>query len=246
MLKTKTFDKIAAICTSVLFVLFICTNINLAKNLPVNSNIDPGQNSNVPELAQKVADAYGVNNFSKVKSISYTFNVEHDGKHFQRSWIWEPKTGEVTFMGKNNKGKEIKVTYNRNKSMDEATKKIDAGFINDEYWLLFPYHLVWDGHVDIKDEGMKKYPIGKGEGDCLVVRYIGKVGYTPDDVFKLYVDKSNHIHQWVYEHHGNSKSPSPATWQGNKNFKGLIISTIHYGPGKKFKLWFSNVKVELE
>ena len=130
--------------------------------------------------------------------------------------------------------------------MDAATKKIDAAFINDNYWLLFPFHLVWDNNVKFTDEGMKKYPIGKGVGRALMVKYSDKVGYTPGDAFELFLDKDYKIHQWIYLHGGSSKNPRPATWVGNKNFNGLIISTLHNGPDKKFKLWFSGVKVEYE
>lgn len=130
--------------------------------------------------------------------------------------------------------------------MDAATKKIDAAFINDNYWLLFPFHLVWDTHVKFTDEGMKKYPIGMGKGKALLVHYSDKVGYTPGDAFELFLGKNDKIRQWIYFQHGNMKNPRPATWEGDENFQGFTVSTMHYGPGKKFKLWFTGVKVEYD
>ncbi len=195
-------------------------------------------------LSERVANAYGINNFPKVKIISYTFNVKFNGKEFHRSWSWNPATDEVTYMGKDDSGKNIKKTYNRNEKMDAATKKIDAAFINDNYWLLFPYHLVWDEHVDLKDVGMKELPIGKGEGNCLIVKYVGDYGYTPGDEFRLFLNKDNKIKQWLYLHSGNKNESRPATWEGNKNFGGIIISTLHKGPDNKFRLWFSDIKVQ--
>ena len=120
--------------------------------------------------------------------------------------------------------------------MDEKTKKIDAAFINDNYWLLFPFHLVWDKNVEFKDDGIKNYPISKGKGRCLIVTYSKQVGYTPGDAFELYLDKDNRIHEWIYRKAGSMKNPFPATWEGNKNFKGVIISTEHYGPGKQIQI----------
>jgi hypothetical protein len=176
--------------------------------------------------------------------MDYTFNVEFGGKKISRKWEWNPKTKEITYWGKDKNGKEVTLTYNRNDKMDEKTKKIDAAFINDNYWLLFPFHLVWDTNVKFTDEGMKKYPIGNGEGRCLAVQYSNKVGYTPGDQFDLYLNKNNMIHEWIYLHGGSKKNPRPATWEGNKTYGGFTISTMHKGPGKTFKLWFSDVKVD--
>jgi len=194
----------------------------------------------------KIAKAYGIDAFSKVKKIEYTFNVEFNGKKFNRKWEWFSKTKDITYWGKDSTGKDITLSYNQNKSMDSQTKKIDAQFINDNYWMLFPFHLAWDNNVTFKDEGMKKYPINKGEGRTLMVKYSNKVGYTPGDAFELYLDKSNKIKEWIYFNGGNTKHPGPATWEGNKDFNGITISTMHYGPGKKFKLFFSDINVEYE
>ncbi len=195
-------------------------------------------------LSERVAHVYGINEFPKVKSMTYTFNVKFNGKEFHRTWKWNPKTEKITYWGKDSTGKEIKFSYSRKEKMDEKTKKIDAAFINDNYWLLFPFHLVWDDHVDIKDVGMKDFPIGKGKGNCVMVKYQGDYGYTPGDEFELFLNKDYTIHQWIYMHGGSSKNPRPATWEGDKKFGKIMISTAHYGPNKKFKLWFSNVKVE--
>ncbi len=195
-------------------------------------------------LTKKIAEAYGIGAFNKVDSMHYTFNVDFSGKIMSRSWEWHPKTKEVTYWGKNSKGKEVKVTYNEH-NMNSKIKKIDAKFINDNYWLLFPFHLVWDTNVKFQDLGMKKYPIGGGMGRALMVEYADNVGYTPGDHFELFLGKNNMIKQWIYFHHGSTKHPFAAVWEGNKNFDGFTISTMHYGAHKKFKLWFSNIKVSL-
>ncbi len=195
-------------------------------------------------LTKEIANAYGIDAFGKVDSIHYTFNVDFNGKIMSRSWEWHPKTKEVTYWGKNKNGKEVKVSYNEH-NMDGKVKKIDAKFINDNYWLLFPFHLVWDTNVKFKDMGMKKYPIGRGMGRALMVEYADNVGYTPGDHFELFLGKNNMIKQWIYFHHGSTKHPFAAVWTGNKNYDGFTISTMHYGSNKKIKLWFSNIKVSL-
>ncbi len=202
-----------------------------------------GSNENSAPLNKQIAAAYGIDSFSNIKSITYTFNVEFNGKKFSRKWQWNPKTNDITYWGKDSANKEITLSYNRNKPMDDATKKIDAGFINDNYWLLFPFHLVWDANVKFTDEGVKKFPFGNEKGRALMVKYSDKVGYTPGDAFELFLGKDNMIKQWIYFHKGNLSNPRPAMWQGNKNFDGVIISTLHTTPANKFKLWFSDVKV---
>src|SRR2546430_12340267 len=40
-------------------------------------------------------------------------------------------------------------------------EEVDPGFFNDQYWLLFPFHLVWDTGATVEDAGMQKLPLGK-------------------------------------------------------------------------------------
>jgi hypothetical protein len=39
-------------------------------------------------------------------------------------------------------------------------KKVDSGFINDYYWVLFPLHAYWDTSATVTDQGMQKLPLG--------------------------------------------------------------------------------------
>ncbi len=75
----------------------------------------------------------------QVEAIRYTWNGEITGLFkASRTWEWEPKTGKVTFEGKDKDGKPVKVTYMRSELNDDTKKQTDAGFTNDNYWLLFP------------------------------------------------------------------------------------------------------------
>jgi len=249
-LKINRFNNSIAFLPSLSFVKANTTgtkSIFAASTFRTNkSEIFTKSDKKMTSLNEEIAQAYGVSAFSKVEKMDYTFNVEFNGKKFSRKWEWNPKTKEITYWGKDKNGKNETLTYNRNDKMDAKTKKIDAAFINDNYWLLFPFHLVWDTNVKFTDEGIKKYPIGKGEGQCLSVKYSDKVGYTPGDQFNLFLNKNNMIHQWIYLHGGSKKNPRPATWEGNKSYGGFTISTLHYGPDKKFKLWFSDIKVDFK
>jgi len=217
--------------------LFISVAV-FPQNKKMNTSKDP--------LALKVADAYGLSSFSKVKSIEFTFNVDFGGnKKVNRSWTWDPQTNMISYNGPGPNRKNIKFSYNRNKldKSNKTEKFVDERFINDSYWLLFPFHLAWDNNVNIINKGMQNLPIGKGKATELTVRYENNVGYTPNDAFDLFINKNDMISEWVYRHGGSKKNRAPFTWQDNKHFDGIVISTMHYGAHKKGKIWFSGVKV---
>ncbi len=223
--------------TGLLSMLFLLTSLFFT-----STSLSQTQNS----LAEKVANAYGVKNFSKVKSISFTFNVKTQKGTVSRSWYWEPGTNNVTYKGPGKDGKPMTYSYITGSVDKSDTIKsfVDARFINDQYWLLFPFHLIWDKKAELTDAGMKHYPINnKKQAHCLIVKYPPSAGgYTPGDIFELYIGKDNLIHEWVYRA-GGKKNGRALTWEGYKIFKGLNISTVHNVADKKFKLWFSNIKV---
>src|SRR3954452_22518772 len=99
-----------------------------------------------PPIVQKLADTYGLQSFAQVDAIRYTWSATFPGVNISRTWTWEPKTGQVTYEGKDKDGKPVKVTYKRSElssQPDNVKKDIDPGFINDNYWLLLPLHIYW-------------------------------------------------------------------------------------------------------
>jgi hypothetical protein len=204
-----------------------------------------------PPIADQIAKTYGFDSWGQVEAIQYTFNIDAGPLKLSRSWVWEPKTDRVTFDGKDKAGKPVKVTYLRSQlaSQDALVKEqVDPGFQNDQYWLLFPFHLVWDAGATIEDAGMQKLPVGKGSARKVVVKYPSGGGYTPGDTWELYVGKDSRIEFLVF-HHGGSAKPSlvTATWADYKKAGPLLFSLDHRGKadGKPLRLFFSNVAVKL-
>ena len=77
-----------------------------------------------------------------------------------RTWEWSPKTDTVSYEGKDKEGKLVKASYQRSQlssQSDGIKNEIDPDFANDHYWLLLPFHVVWDG-ATVTDEGMQKLP----------------------------------------------------------------------------------------
>ena len=203
-------------------------------------------------ILEKVAKTYGVDSFDKIEAIRYTWNGEISGLFkLSRTWEWEPKTNKVTYEGKDKDGKPVKVTYLRSElssQPDNVQKEVDPGFINDNYWALFPFHAYWDKSATVIDQGMFNLPLGGGTAELVPVKYPADSGYTPGDTWDLYVGKDGRVVYFVY-HRGGAKPPSRvfATWAGYKKAGPLLFATEHRGTadGKPFHLSITDVAVKL-
>jgi len=207
-----------------------------------------------PPIAEQMAKTYGLDSWGQIEGIRYTFNLDVPALNLKLShtWEWEPKTGQVTFEGKDKAGKPVKVTYLRSQLSSQPANvkdKIEPAFVNDQYWLVFPFHVVWDSSPDVQDKGKHKLPLGKGSAEQVVVKYPAEAGgYTPGDTWELYVGSDDRVQEFIF-HHGGSAKPSVviATWTGYKKAGPLLVSTEHRGTadGKPLHLWFSNMSVKL-
>jgi hypothetical protein len=204
-----------------------------------------------PPIVEKLAKTYGLDSFGQIEAIRYIFNAQFPGVNLSESWIWEPKTGQVSYEGKDKAGKPVKVTYLRSQLGNQPANvkdEIDPRFINDQYWLLLPLHVYWDTSATVEDAGMQKLPLGKGSADQIVVKYPSQGGYDPGDTWELYVGADNRIQEFIFRR-GGSKKPSVviATWADYKKAGPLLLSLDHRGTadGKPLHIFFSNVSVKL-
>jgi hypothetical protein len=204
-------------------------------------------------IAEQIAKAYGLDSFGQIEAVRYTFNLDVPVLKLKlaRTWTWEPKADRVTFEGKDKAGKPVKVTYVRSQisgQPDNVKNEIDPGFVNDQYWLVFPFHVVWDTGSTVEDKGMQKLPTGKSSARHVVVKYPSNVGYTPGDTWELFVGADNRVQQMVF-HHGGSAKPNTvvASWAGYKKAGPLVVSTDHRGTadGAPMTLTFSDVAVKV-
>ena len=207
-----------------------------------------------PPIFQQMFNAYGFDSFGQIEKIRYTFNLEAPGLNLSRSWEWEPKTDLISYEGKGNDGKPVKVTYSRSQlgnQSDLVRNEIDPAFSNDNYWLLLVLHFSWDGSATVTDEGTQKLPLGNGPAKRVVVKYPSEGGYAPGDTWELYVGADNRIEEIVYHGGGPGTQKRPklltATWADYKNAGPLLISTDHRGTadGNPLRLFFSDVSVKL-
>jgi hypothetical protein len=196
-----------------------------------------------------IAKVYGLDLFSQIDGIRYTWNVDSPIGKIARSWEWSPKTDTVSYDGKDKDGKEVKATYKRSEleRQSEAVKALDPTFMNDQYWLLLAIRIVWDG-VPGTDEGTQKLPLGDGSAQKVSVKY-PESGYQPGDTWDLYVGADKKIREIVY--HRGAPTPPPhlvmANYTDYKKAGPLLIAMDHRGKidGKDFRLFFTDVAVKL-
>lgn len=204
----------------------------------------PKHQSNQINPAKKIADYYGASKFKNVSSIAFTFNVKKNNKNIHRSWYWEPKNDLVKFFPED---KELPVTYSRKliKNADDELLKIDGWFNNDQYWLLFPLHLLFDKNIKVTmDSSKHKLPIGEGYSNRAVVEYTGNAGYTPNDKYELFIDDDYKIIQWIYRRNNSAKPTRLTKWEDYKNLEPLILSLNRPGIDSTFRVWFTNVELK--
>jgi len=203
-----------------------------------------------PRVADQISKTYGIGSFDRIDAIRYTFNVEAQGLNLSRSWAWHPKTGEVSYEAKDKDGNPVKVTYSQaqlDKEPARVRDEIDPAFLNDQYNLLFPFHLSWDG-AEVQDQGIQKLPLGKGSARRVAVKYSGDGGYTPGDTWELYVGSDHRVKEFAY-HRAGPKPPKLVimTWAGYKKAGPLLVATERRGTadGKPVRIFFTSVSVKL-
>jgi len=191
-------------------------------------------------IAEKIANAHGFENWKNASDIDFTFNVDKNDTHFERSWSWKTTTDVV----RSTTGKDT--TYYNRKQLDSSSISIDKKFVNDKFWLLVPFQLVWDTSAIISEPKKAESPISKKQLDMITITYPNEGGYTPGDAYDIYFDESFLIREWVFRK-GNSKEPSlTTTFENYKDYKGIKIATYHKKADGKWNLNFTNIGITLD
>lgn len=189
-------------------------------------------------LLEKIAYANGYENWKKVEELKFTFNVDRDTSHFERTWIWKPKTNEVTSITANET-----ITYNRN-DMDSIAFKTNGNFINDKYWLIAPINIFWDKNSSTTEHSTGvEAPMSKKPMQKLTVVYNQQGGYTPGDAYDFYFEDDFIVKEWVFRR-GNQEEPSmTTTWEDYTEAGGLQVAKMHKNEDGSFKLYFTDIEV---
>lgn len=187
-----------------------------------------------------LAEAYGLPGWNQIEQIEFTFNVElPNGKAITRAWWLKVKAGEILL-----KQPTQNPVHPSGYQLIQTTDPQHAQFINDSYWLLFPFQLVWSNpHVTRHEQ--QPLPIGEGEGMKWTAQWPDEGGYTPGDAYDLYLGDDGLIQQWVFRRGGKPEG-NAHTWEDHQQLGSIIVSLDHHGPeGSGFRLWFTEVKATL-
>lgn len=186
-----------------------------------------------PTIAEKIAIAHGFEHWNKVNEVAFNFNG-------RRYWTWNPKTNAIVYTKDS-----ITINYNRHQ-MDSTATQIDRAFINDKFWLLIPFQLVWDDGLEISNPVKAEALISKDSLNKITMTYSNTGGYTPGDAYDLFFDDDYLIKEWIFRK-GNSKEPSLInTFENYQDFNGIKIALDHKNMEGNWNLKFSDVKINLD
>lgn len=190
-------------------------------------------------LLQKIANANGFQEWENVDKVSFTFNVDRDTTHFERSWEWKPKEDKVKMLASNDT-----LEYHTNQvEKDSTLMKADQTFVNDKYWLLFPFQLIWDDGFKHSTKENISSPLKSEKVTELTIDYNSEDGYTPGDLYKVYFDANYMIKEWAYYPGGNKEPRIISTWEDYETQKGIKFAKMHQDSTGNFKLYFTKVSI---
>lgn len=196
-------------------------------------------------IKQRLESAHGADRLDKVEVIRFTFNVQKGERKVTRQWVWNPRTTEVV-----RTVNDSSVNYLRSKLSDDSPAEhiaADKQLINDSFWLLPAMHVGWSGDdVRVESHGRAELPIGEGDGEHVVVTYPkDQGGYTPGDVYELFLDDRGLITAWIFRRGGSEKPTLVTSFEDYEKHGPLMIATEHTNEAGTFRLWFSDVAVDL-
>lgn len=189
------------------------------------------------ELLLEIAKAHGFEKWQDINTLEYTFNLDREEDHFERAWTWSPQSGDVEL---DMDGK--KTEFNRN-HVPDSLAETHQKFINDKYWLLFPFQLVWDDGFTHETKKSIEAPISGKKMTQVTVQYNKADGYTPSDMYKIYVDSTHRIQEWGYYPGGQKEPATETTWEDYTTQKGIKIAQMHQNKDASFKLYFTDLKI---
>jgi hypothetical protein len=219
-------------------------NLLLALILPaiiVSCSNNKNKTTEVQELSdiEKIAKAYGIDNFNDLKQLQYTFNVaRHDTLLVSRKWVWNKESGDIIMI---NQGDTVNY---KQSDVKEDLKKTDHSFINDKYWLLFPFQLVWDKDMIPTNMGEHKAPISGQQRTKLTIQYGNEGGYTPGDAYDLYLDENWIIREWEFRKSGKDSPGSAISWEGYSDYNGIKVAADHNNIDSGLRIYFTDIIFE--
>lgn len=191
-----------------------------------------------PALADKVATAAGIETWSRLATLRFTFRVIPRDMVRTHAWDIASGTVEVTNAGATRSIPTAGVVD----AADAERAGAHQAFVNDSYWLLFCLHVRWDD-ATLTDLGRVAVPQlpDLGERPALAVQYPTQGGYTPGDRYVLYLGDDHLPVAWAF-HKAAAEAPSLVVrWLDWKDLHGVKVPTRFTTPDGKDFIRFEDV-----
>ncbi|MCH8535116.1 MAG: hypothetical protein LAT51_08620 [Flavobacteriaceae bacterium] len=188
-----------------------------------------------PELL-KVAQAHGLEAWEKTKKIDFQFNYKQADSEMNRMWSWDLENQMIT---RYIEGNEITTTTDAK----EANPELHQAFINDTYWLVFPFHLLWTDNFEVEVDPNSNCPMSDKELTEISIHFKEIGGYTPGDSYKIYVNEDHMIQSWSFHSGGNNAPDLINAWENYQSFEGIQISMNRPNDTGDFEIYFNEINV---
>ena len=179
-------------------------------------------------FADSVAAAHGYANWPVIERLDFDFQVEvADTVRTDRQWTWFPQRDSVIAHSA-----EGSISFVRSNQLTDSETTADSRFINDSYWLLMPFYLVWskDGYTSTVKRAQAA-PLSEEPMTMLTIQYDQQGGYTPGDAYDLYIDEDYRLKEWTFRKGGQQEPSMSMSWEDYKELDGLLLPTNHSGSG---------------
>ncbi|MDX5481418.1 MAG: outer membrane lipoprotein-sorting protein [Hymenobacteraceae bacterium] len=205
---------------------------------PVEALADPDPKAR--KIAQMVMrNMGGEEAWNNTRYLAWTFNNQYQvwDKH-QNRFRWE-KDSLVAIIDTETKDGKVYVAGQELQNPEERQKLLERAYalwINNSYWLVMPFKLQ-DPGVNLKYVGEEETMDG-ATAEVLEMTF-EKVGLTPQNKYKLWVDKEQGlITQWAFFR--NSADAEPAftrRWSNYKDYGGIKLASDRSNPQSDFELF---------
>jgi len=192
-----------------------------------------------PSTPEAISQAYGIQAWDNVNEIQFTFNVDRDDFHSERSFHWKPKSDDIIYIN----GSDT-LSYNRQQTLDSLQMEGDKRFINDKYWLMVPFQLIWDPNLEFTDTKNVVAPISNDTLNKLTFVYPSEGGYTPGDAYDLYYNNEFLVKEWSFRQANQSEPNLTMTWENVVEMNGLKFATMHQDSLGHLKIHFTNLHID--
>ncbi|WP_242926459.1 hypothetical protein [Pontibacter vulgaris] len=221
------------------FYLLLLLCLVLLQGLQLHAQITTTSNAKARELAQQIMKQMGGRkNWDNTRYLAWTFKDQYQiwDKH-QNKFRWE-NDSLVAIINTQTKEGKVYVAGREVQNPEETLKlreRAYAMFINNSYWLVMPFKLL--------DPGVNLTYIGEGKttsgapADVLEMTF-EKVGLTPQNKYKLWVDKEQKlITQWAFYRNATDTKPTfTRRWADYKLYGNIKLADNRSNPTGDFFL----------